>query len=96
MPTKASNRAHARFTRAPLAAAILLMSPALPVLAQEIEEVLVTAQKRTENMQDVPISIQTLNNKTIEQLNIAGCFHLSLAGRCRLHQRLLPWCDHGR
>lgn len=70
MPTKASNRAHARFTRAPLAAAILLMSPALPVLAQEIEEVLVTAQKRTENMQDVPISIQTLNNKTIEQLNI--------------------------
>jgi outer membrane receptor protein involved in Fe transport len=70
MPTKASNRAQARFTRAPLAAAILLMTQALPALSQEIEEVLVTAQKRSENMQDVPISIQTLNTKTIEQLNI--------------------------
>ena len=39
MPKKASIRAQARFTRAPLAAAILLMTPSLPVFAQEIEEI---------------------------------------------------------
>ena len=53
-----------RFGRLPLAAAILLMSPAL--MAQQnkgIEEVVVTAQKRAENLQDVPISIQTLGNE---------------------------------
>ena len=48
-----------RFAIKPLAAAILLVSPAL--MAQQntgIEEVVVTAQKRAENLQDVPISIQ--------------------------------------
>ena len=47
-----------RFGRAPLAAAILLLSPGL--IAQQsagIEEVVVTAQKRAQNLQDVPISI---------------------------------------
>ena len=60
-----------RFARTPLAAAVLLLSPVL--MAQQgggLEEVLVTAQKRTENMQDVPISIQSLGNESIEQLGI--------------------------
>jgi len=60
-----------RFGRLPLAAAILLMSPAL--MAQQnkgIEEVVVTAQKRAENLQDVPISIQTLGNESISELGI--------------------------
>jgi outer membrane receptor protein involved in Fe transport len=55
----------------PLAAAILLVSPAL--MAQQntgIEEVVVTAQKRAENLQDVPISIQSLGNETISELGI--------------------------
>ena len=60
-----------KFGRAPLAAAILLLSPGL--IAQQtqgIEEVVVTAQKRAQNLQDVPISIQTLGNETISDLGI--------------------------
>ena len=60
-----------KFGRAPLAAAILLLSPGL--LAQQtqgIEEVVVTAQKRAQNLQDVPISIQSLGNETLSELGI--------------------------
>jgi outer membrane receptor protein involved in Fe transport len=41
-------------------------------MAQEalLEEVIVTAQKRAENMQDVPISIQALETEQLEQLHI--------------------------
>src|SRR5580658_4409219 len=35
-----------------------------------LQEVVVTAQKRTENLQDVPISIQTLSTEKLEELNI--------------------------
>ncbi|MGO9039834.1 MAG: TonB-dependent receptor [Steroidobacteraceae bacterium] len=35
-----------------------------------LEEVVVTAQKRTENLQDVPISIQALSNEKLEELHI--------------------------
>jgi iron complex outermembrane receptor protein len=37
-----------------------------------LEEVIVTAQKKTENLQDVPISIQALGNEKLEQLNIVN------------------------
>ncbi len=37
-----------------------------------LEEVVVTAQKRTENLQDVPISIEVLDNKKLDQLNIVN------------------------
>ena len=60
-----------KFVRVPLAAAILLLSPGL--IAQQtagIEEVIVTAQKRAQNLQDVPISIQSLGNETISELGI--------------------------
>jgi len=36
-----------------------------------IAEVTVTAQRRTENMQDVPISMQALTAQNLQQLNIA-------------------------
>jgi outer membrane receptor protein involved in Fe transport len=36
-----------------------------------IAEITVTAQRRTENMQDVPISMQALTSQTLQQLNIA-------------------------
>jgi iron complex outermembrane recepter protein len=61
-----------KLSRTPLATAILLACPAA-ALAQEgaqLEEVTVTAQKRTENLQDVPISIQALGNETLKELNI--------------------------
>jgi iron complex outermembrane receptor protein len=38
--------------------------------AGEIQEIVVTAQRRTENMQEVPISIQALTGETLAQLNV--------------------------
>ncbi len=35
------------------------------------DEIIVTAQKREENLQNVPISIQALGNKKLDQLNVA-------------------------
>lgn len=54
-----------------LASAILMASPS--ITAQEdrkIEEVIVTAQKKSENLQDVPISVNTLSNEDLNNLNI--------------------------
>ena len=39
--------------------------------ANQIEEVIVTAQRRTENVQDVPIAIQALTADTLTQLNVS-------------------------
>ena len=36
------------------------------------QEVTVTAQKVTENLQNVPVSIETLNTQKLEQLNISN------------------------
>ena len=48
----------------PLAVAVLAMMPAVAAQAQ-IEEVMVTAQKREQSLQDVPISLQSFNTDTI-------------------------------
>src|SRR5271170_3039097 len=37
-----------------------------------LQEVVVTAQKRTENLQDVPVSIQALSAQKLEELNITN------------------------
>ena len=37
-----------------------------------LEEVLVTAQKREQNLQDVPVSVSVLGEQELEELNIAG------------------------
>lgn len=45
----------------------------MPAGAQDqpvLEEIVVTAQKREEKLQDVPVSVQVLSNQQIEQLNI--------------------------
>jgi outer membrane receptor protein involved in Fe transport len=39
-------------------------------VSKGITEVIVTAQRRTENMQNVPISMQALTGQTLQQLNI--------------------------
>ena len=57
----------------PIAAAVIAAIGGQAALAQAsggLEEVVVTAQKRTENMQDVPISIDAIGNEKLEQLNI--------------------------
>lgn len=48
----------------------------LPVHAQDddfiLEEVIVTATKRAESMQDIPVSLQVLGNKQLQELQIRG------------------------
>ncbi len=63
----------------PLASAISAVLAAVPMAqAQQVEgstgleEVVVTAQKRTENMQTVPISIVALGTEKLEELNIGN------------------------
>ncbi|HEX7374584.1 MAG TPA: TonB-dependent receptor plug domain-containing protein, partial [Steroidobacteraceae bacterium] len=56
--------------------AILAASTAQSVQAQQassggLEEVVVTAQRRTENLQDVPIAITALTGETLSQLKVA-------------------------
>src|SRR5262245_11609426 len=55
-------------------AAVLAASPAPAVFAQQttsaLEEIIVTAQRRTENLQDVPLAIQALSGDTLSQLNV--------------------------
>ena len=63
-----------KLPRSPIAAAILLACPAT-LLAQTqssggLEEIIVTAQKRSESLQDVPISIQALGTERLQELNI--------------------------
>jgi iron complex outermembrane receptor protein len=53
------------------AAAALVAAAATPVLAAaeggaQVDEVIVTAQKRAENVQDVPISLEVVSGKTLE------------------------------
>ena len=39
--------------------------------SESIQEIVVTAQRRTENMQDVPITIQALTAETLTQLSVS-------------------------
>lgn len=59
---------------------------AVPALAQEseaegVQEILVVAQRRTENLQDVPISTTAIGGERIDQLLSSGADVLALAGR---------------
>ncbi|MEL7186978.1 MAG: TonB-dependent receptor plug domain-containing protein, partial [Pseudomonadota bacterium] len=62
------------FKRTPVASGVVLALASPALFAQDgnlvIDEVVVTAQKRAENLQDVPISIQTLGSQAIEELNL--------------------------
>ena len=57
-----------------LAIASVLAAHAAPAAesAGGLEEVIVTAQRRTENLQDVPISIQALDSRLLQQLSISN------------------------
>jgi outer membrane receptor protein involved in Fe transport len=70
-----------RLARAPLPAAIFLAiapmawaqegAPAAEEAAPVLDAVTVTAQKRTETLQDVPISIQVLSTEQLDELNVS-------------------------
>ena len=69
----APGRARAIGRGAPLASAALLaaMSSAYAQsTAGGLEEIVVTAQKREESMQDVPLAIQAIGTQQLEQLNV--------------------------
>ncbi len=62
-------------SRTPVATGVVLALASPALMAQDsfqIEEVIVTAQKRSENLQDVPISIQALGSEALEELNLAN------------------------
>lgn len=57
--------------RAPLASAVLLaLSPAYAQEPNQLDEVVVTAQKREESLQNVPLSIQAIGTEKLEELHI--------------------------
>jgi hypothetical protein len=79
-----SNRTAIARAAVPIAS-VLLATEVRPAYAQEappganaIEpatgglEIVVTAQKRTENLQDVPISVEVFDTQKVEQLNITN------------------------
>jgi iron complex outermembrane recepter protein len=69
-------RTHPKLASAPLAAAVLaaLSTPAMAQQSNEgvLENVIVTAQKRTENLQEVPLSIQAIGSERLEELHVKG------------------------
>ncbi|MBV8194062.1 MAG: TonB-dependent receptor, partial [Candidatus Dormibacteraeota bacterium] len=59
----------------PIAATLLAALPAAYAADSEgLQEIVVTAQKRVENLQDVPISVQVFDNRTLEQLDIVNLY----------------------
>jgi iron complex outermembrane recepter protein len=46
-------------------------SQATPAAANELQEVIVTANRREQNLQDVPITVQALTGNTLAQLNVS-------------------------
>lgn len=70
---------HGAFSRPrplPAAAIFLLsttaMAQTVPDEGDAVEDIVVTAQKREQSLQDVPISITALTRKTIEDYQIEG------------------------
>jgi iron complex outermembrane recepter protein len=73
MPVVHPNRPSYHLARTPVATAVLLALGSPSVLAQQttaLGEVIVTAQKREESLQNVPISLDSLSNQTLDQLNV--------------------------
>ncbi len=69
---------------APVALATLAATSAPVSLAQQagtLEEIVVTAQKREENIQDVPLSISTLSGEQLDVINAAGADIRALSAR---------------
>jgi len=73
MPLVLPKRPQSHLARTPLASAVLLALASPSLMAQDtttLGEVLVTAQKRTESLQNVPISIDALGEKKLEELHV--------------------------
>ena len=56
------------FRKKPLALAITLTSLSASPAYSQIEEVIVTATKRPESLQDVPVAVSAIQEKNVDQL----------------------------
>ena len=73
MPVVLPKRPRLSLARTPIASAVLLALASPALMAQDttsLGEVIVTAQKREQSLQDVPISIKALGEETLDELNI--------------------------
>jgi len=72
--TKKSVKRAGLYSAALLASTMLtsVAAHAQDTTAVSLEEVVVTAQKRSENLQDVPVSIQAMGEAKLEQLQVAS------------------------
>ncbi len=73
MPVVLPKRPTLSPARTPVASAVLLALASPAVMAQDtatLGEVIVTAQKREESLQNVPISLDALGEETLQELNI--------------------------
>ena len=62
-------------------------TPATDNSSDTIQEITVTAQRRTENAQDVPITIQALTGETLKQLNVTTFDDLQqIHAQCHVRQ----------
>jgi len=64
-----------------LALPALLLSTEVAAQAGVLEEVIVTAQKREQNIRDVPVSVATMSEENLDVVMSAGVDVLSLAAR---------------
>ncbi len=75
MPVVDPKRPTSLLSHTPIATAVLLALNGPSALAQDttsLGEVIVTAQKRTQSLQDVPISMEALDTEALEKLNVQG------------------------
>ncbi len=74
MPVVDPKRPRSILTRSPVASAVMLALASATAMAQQdttaLGEVIVTAQKREQSLQDVPISIDALGQEKMEELNV--------------------------
>ncbi|MEG1029544.1 MAG: TonB-dependent receptor plug domain-containing protein, partial [Brevundimonas sp.] len=79
-----------RFTALVVSASSLALLIAAPAMAQtsdaaeqavSVDEIIVTAQRRSENIRDVPFAVTAMNTETLTAISAGGADILSLSGR---------------
>jgi outer membrane receptor protein involved in Fe transport len=74
--TTSSKKLFSSFQRTALFSACL-MPLAMPLQAYELEEVVVTATKRAESIQDVPVSVAAIDSETMKAMGITDMAQIS-------------------
>lgn len=80
MDTRLNNQRFIQLTRLTCTAMIVLF-PVCSAIGQQIEEVIVTAQKRDQNVQEIPFGISTMDEESFSEAVAGGADVLALASR---------------